>query len=181
MSTPEASPGSLFPLTRWTRVSRLRADPESADAQRALADLCQAYWYPLYAFARRKGQSTEDAQDVTQGFFAKIVQGSFFASARATEGKLRSYLLTAFTRHMADEWDKSRAQKRGGGIEFVSLDFDDGERRFLAEPASSESLEQTFDRAWARRVLEQAGGALEADADPHIRAQCPADNCIGAV
>jgi DNA-directed RNA polymerase specialized sigma24 family protein len=164
-SRSEAAPaGSLFPNTRWTRVSRLRADPSSADGQRALADLCQAYWYPLYAFARRKGQGMEDAQDLTQGFFAKIVQGSFFADARSSVGKLRSYLLTAFTRHMADEWDRARALKRGGGLEFVSLDFEDGERRYLAEPADKASVEQSYDRAWARSVLDQAGTALAQEA-----------------
>ncbi len=151
----------LFPVTRWTQVSRLRIDPDSPDGQRALSELCQAYWYPLYAFARRKGQALADAQDLTQGFFAKVLRGNFFAGAQAGDGRMRTYLLTAFTRHMADEWDKSQAKKRGGGVETLSLDFDDGERRFMEEPASEETLERAFDRAWARSVLEQAGSKLE--------------------
>ena len=162
LPTPSpASRSGLFPVTRWTQVSRLRVDPESAEGQRALGDLCQAYWYPLYAFARRKGQSQADAQDLAQAFFAKVLQGNFFASAQAGDGRMRTYLLTAFTRHMADEWDKSQAKKRGGGVEVLSLDFEDGERRFQDEPASAESHERDFERAWARSVLSQAGAALE--------------------
>lgn len=159
--TRNATKPGLFPVTRWTQVSRLRHDPDSPAAQRALSDLCQAYWYPLYAFARRKGQSQADAQDLTQAFFAKVLRGNFFAGAQSSDGRMRTYLLTAFTRHMADEWDKSQAKKRGGGVEVLSLDFDDGERRFMAEPASDDTLERTFDRAWARSVLQQAGAQLE--------------------
>ena len=156
-----ASNSGQFPVTRWTQVSRLRHDPESPEGRRALSELCQAYWYPLYAFARRKGQSQADAQDLTQGFFAKTLRGNFFAGAQATDGKMRTYLLTAFTRHMADEWDRAQAKKRGGGLEILSLDFDDGERRFQEEPVSDESLERSFDREWARSVLAQAGTQLE--------------------
>lgn len=158
---PQATQRGLFPVTRWTQVSRLRHDPESAEGRRALSDLCQAYWYPLYAFARRKGQAQADAQDLTQGFFAKVLRGNFFAAAQESDGRMRTYLLTAFTRHMADEWDRAQAKKRGGGVEVLSLDFDDGERRFQEEPASEESLERIFDRAWARNVLERAGAQLE--------------------
>jgi RNA polymerase sigma-70 factor (ECF subfamily) len=86
-----------------------------------------------------------DAQDLTQAFFAKVLRGNFFAGAQSDDGRMRTYLLTAFTRHMADEWDKSQAKKRGGGLEILSLDFD----------------ERTFERAWARSVLEQAGAQLE--------------------
>ncbi len=150
----------MFPVTRWTQVGRLRHEPDSAEGRRALEELCAAYWYPLYAFARRKGQAGADAQDLTQGFFAKVLRGNFFAGAQAGDGRMRTYLLTAFTRHMADEWDRSQAKKRGGGAEVLSLDFDDGERRFLEEPASDESVERSFDRAWARSVLERAGERL---------------------
>jgi RNA polymerase sigma-70 factor (ECF subfamily) len=151
----------LFPVTRWTYVSVLRRDPESQEGQRALAELCQAYWYPVYAFARRKGQSVADAQDLTQGFFAKVLFGGVFSNAQASEGKMRSYLLTAFTRHMADEWDRSQAKKRGGGLEILSLDFDDGEERYLTDIAGAEDIERSFDRAWALSVLEKAGASLE--------------------
>ena len=160
---PDVTKQGLFPVTRWTQVSRLRLDPESPEGQRALGELCQTYWYPLYAFARRKGQSQADAQDLTQGFFAKTLRGNFFAGAQASDGKMRTYLLTAFTRHMADEWDRAQAKKRGGGVEVLSLDFDDGERRFQEEPMSEDSLERSFDREWARSVLAQAGAQLETE------------------
>lgn len=158
-----ANHGGLFPPTRWTRVSALRRDPASAEGQQALAELCQAYWYPLYAFARRKGQAAADAQDLVQGFFAKMLGGRSFANASAAEGRMRSYLLTLFTRHMADEWDKSRTLKRGGGVTVLPLDFDDGEQRYLIEPACEGTHESIFDRAWAQSVIEQAGAALEAE------------------
>lgn len=160
-ASSDAARGSLFPPTRWTRVSALRRDPDSPEGRRALADLCQAYWFPVYAFARRKGQPVADAQDLTQGFFAKVLSGGLFQNARETEGRLRSYLLTSFTRHMADEWDKSQARKRGGGIEILSLDFTDGEQRYQNEPAAEGSQDSGFDLAWAYSVLEQAGTALE--------------------
>jgi RNA polymerase sigma-70 factor (ECF subfamily) len=102
-----------------------------------------------------------DAQDLTQAFFAKVLRGNFFAGAQSDDGRMRTYLLTAFTRHMADEWDKSQAKKRGGGLEILSLDFDDGERRFMDEPVAEGAHERTFERAWARSVLEQAGAQLE--------------------
>ena len=152
----------MFPATRWSCVSMLRRDPASPEGQRALGDLCAAYWYPIYLFARRKGQSVADAQDLTQGFFARILGGGLFANARESEGKMRSFVLTAFTRHMADEWDRSQTQKRGGDVEILSLDFEDGEQRFLHESIpDSQSVDEGFDRAWARSVLEQAGNALQ--------------------
>jgi len=159
----DAPPNSLFPPTRWTRVSALRRAPDSPEGRQALADLCQAYWYPVYAFARRKGKPVADAQDLTQGFFAKVLSGGLFESADEARGKLRSYLLTAFTRHMADEWDKTMAGKRGGGVEMLTLNFEDGEQRFLEEPACEEEQTRGFDRAWALSVVEQAAVALEAE------------------
>ena len=162
--TNPAEPGhGAFPLTRWTRVSRLRGDPDSHEGRHALEELCSAYWYPLYCFARRKGQSQTDAQDLTQGFFAKILQGGFLAGASQSQGRMRTYLLTAFTRFMADEWDKSQAGKRGGGVEKLSLDFDDGERRYQVEPAAADDLEHAYERTWALSVIEQAGHALESE------------------
>jgi DNA-directed RNA polymerase specialized sigma24 family protein len=150
-----------FPVTRWTRVNLLRAEPESADGMRALADLCQAYWYPLYAFARRKGQSQEDAQDLVQGFFAYVLTANTFAQASADRGKMRSYLVCLFQRYMMDEWDKRSAKKRGGGVEFTSLDFVDGEQRFAVDDALVSDGERMYDRAWAQDVLLLTGAVLQ--------------------
>ncbi len=159
----DATPHSPFPATRWTRVSVLRLEPDSPQGLQALAYLCQAYWYPIYAFARRKGKSVADAQDLTQGFFAKVLTGRLFAHAEESRGKLRSYLLTAFTRHMADEWDKTTAEKRGGGVDTLDLNFEDGEQRFLEEPSCDGDQALSFDRAWAHSLLEQAASALESE------------------
>ena len=159
-ANPQKNSGA-FPVTRWTRVGRLRGDPNSKEGCRALEELCAAYWHPLYVFARRKGQSQEDAQDLTQGFFSKILKGDFLAGADQTQGRMRTYLLTAFTRFMADEWDKSKAIKRGGGVDFLSLDFDDGERRFMEEPAARQDHDQAYDRDWALSVIELSGAQLE--------------------
>jgi DNA-directed RNA polymerase specialized sigma24 family protein len=166
MTQAAESNGNAFPVTRWTRVSRLRGDPESKEGRRALEELCTAYWQPLYAFARRKGQAQADAQDLVQGFFAKVLQGSFLAGADKTHGRMRTYLLTAFTRYMADEWDKTRASKRGGGLEILSLDFDDGERRFIDTLSSGDSsLEQHYQRDWAASILERTGLQLQEECE----------------
>jgi RNA polymerase sigma factor (sigma-70 family) len=156
-----AASGGQFPVTRWTRVHVLRSDPDSAEGQRALSDLCRIYWYPLYSFARRKGQLQADAQDMVQGFFAKMLERNAFAKASADEGKMRTYLLTLFTRHMADEWARTQAQKRGGGQDMLTLDFEDGEERFSQEPRQEGELEKAFDRAWAQSVILQTARLLE--------------------
>ena len=164
-SEMEANSGASFPPTRWTRVGRLRRDPESAEGRRALEEICGSYWYPLYVFARRKGQSGDDAADLVQGFFAKILRGSFLAGADESVGRMRTYLLTGFTRFMADEWDKASAGKRGGGVEVLSLNFEDGERRFMDEPMANVDHDQAYEREWALSVIEQAGAQLEAECE----------------
>lgn len=152
-------------MTRWTRVHVLRSDPDSAEGQRALSDLCRVYWYPLYSFARRRGQGQADAQDMVQGFFAKMLVRNAFAKASAEEGRMRTYLLTLFTRHMADEWARTQAQKRGGGQDLLTLDFEDGEERFSQEPRQEGELEKAFDRAWGQSVILQTARLLERECE----------------
>jgi DNA-directed RNA polymerase specialized sigma24 family protein len=152
---------SAFPPTRWTRVAALKNDPDSKEGQNALAELCRVYWYPLYAHARRKGQSQENAQDYVQGFFAKVLHQNAFAQADAEQGKMRTFLLTLFTRHMMDEWSRETAQKRGGGVGALPLDFDDGEQRFSQEPRYEGDHERAFDRSWAESVIAQTGAMLQ--------------------
>jgi DNA-directed RNA polymerase specialized sigma24 family protein len=152
---------SAFPPTRWTRVAALKNDPESVEGQSALAELCRLYWYPLYAFARRKGQSQEDAQDYVQGFFVKMLGQNSFAQADADHGKMRTFLLTLFTRYMMDEWSKTTAKKRGGGEIPLTLDFGDGEQRFSLEPSYEGDHERAFDRSWAESVIAQTGMVLQ--------------------
>lgn len=115
MPPPEPSPGpaSAFATTQWTLVLHA-GRPDSPDAARALAALCTSYWYPLYAFVRRQGKSAHDAQDLTQEFFARLLAKNYFAQVSREKGRFRSFLLAALKNFLANEWDKVRAQKRGG-------------------------------------------------------------------
>lgn len=159
-----ANPGR-FEVTRWSVVIAA-ADGESTQARAALESLCATYWYPLYAFVRREGHSGEDAQDLTQGFFARLLEKKDLAAVDRTKGKFRSFLLASMKHYLANEWDRSQAQKRGGGIAFISIDDAEAERRYESEPAEQITAEQLFDRRWALtlldRVLAQLGSEMVA-------------------
>jgi RNA polymerase sigma-70 factor (ECF subfamily) len=126
----------------------------SAAAHEALAQLCRTYWYPLYGYVRRCGHGPEDAKDLTQEFFARLLARNWIADADQTKGRFRSFLLGAMNHFLADEWDKARAQKRGGGVAAVPLEFGDAETKFSHEPADSVTPEQLFERRWALQLLE---------------------------
>lgn len=155
---PEAE-AHQFTTTHWSVVLRAR-EMESVEAAVALERLCRAYWYPLYVYVRRKGYAPDDAQDLTQGFFAKLLAGNFLNRADRTKGRFRSFLLGALEHFLAREWTKARAQKRGGGQEVISLNEMDAEARYLHEPAHNLTPEKIFDRRWATTLLEQAIAAL---------------------
>src|SRR5690606_19110811 len=133
----------------------------SEKGRAALSELCQAYWLPLYTFARRSGNTPADAEDLVQGFLMKAVSDRLFARADAERGRLRTFLLTAFRRYARDEFRKTLAEKRGGG-EVVSLDLIEAERWYVAagEP-EGESPEQAYDRQWALTLLERTCRRLE--------------------
>ncbi len=128
---------------------------DTARAGAALEQLCRVYWYPLYAYVRRRGHSAEDAQDLTQEFFARLLQHNWVARADRQRGRFRSFLLSAMNHFLSDEWDKARAQKRGGGIAPVPLQIDSAESRYGHEPADSVTPEQTYERRWALALLEE--------------------------
>jgi RNA polymerase sigma factor (sigma-70 family) len=128
----------------------------------ALGVLCALYWFPLYAFARRRGLAPEDAEDATQAFFLSVLESGFFASADPERGRLRTFLLTAFSRQLIDAHRTAGREKRGGGIEFVPLESDDAEIRFAAEPDHAEPAAQ-FEREWATALIEGAVSRLKAD------------------
>ncbi len=152
--TPVSPATDHFVTTRWTVV--LQAGRRSSpDADRALAELCQAYWYPLYAFVRRRCQSREDAEDLTQSFFAVLLAKNYLEGLQADHGRFRAFLLAALKHFLANEWDKVGRQKRGGGVAHVSLDWQDAETRFHLEPAGISSPDLAFDRAWALALLER--------------------------
>ena len=121
----------------------------------ALARLCETYWYPLYAYARRRGYSVEDAQDLTQEFFARVLQRHWLADADQAKGRFRTFLLTAMERFLANEWDKARALKRGGGQPNVPLQLDTAETRYGIEPADMHTPEQAFEYRWALTLLDE--------------------------
>jgi RNA polymerase sigma factor (sigma-70 family) len=150
-STP--SGGGVFPNTRWTVV--LAARQPSPEAAVALETLCRAYWYPLYAYARRSGQSPEDAQDLTQEFFHQLLKKRWLDSADRQKGRLRSFLITALKHFMLNEWRRASAQRRGGGQQPVQIDTVFAESR-LAADASALAPDETFDRQWALTLLDLA-------------------------
>jgi RNA polymerase sigma factor (sigma-70 family) len=160
---PAAHRRPQFATTRWSIVLRAgRCD--QAEAGEALARLCRTYWFPVYVQVRRRGYSAHDAQDLTQGFFARLLEGDMIARADPSRGRFRSLVLTALKHFLTDEWEKTRAQKRGGGQSLVSIDADSAERRFHAEPIEqSAPPDQAFDRQWAVALLGEVLGQLEAE------------------
>lgn len=156
---PSPSP---FEQTQWSLVLAAgAADGSGADA--ALAELCLTYWYPLYAFVRRRGSTHHDAEDLTQAFFGKLLEKNYLGDASRERGRFRTFLLASLQHFLANEWDKRRAKKRGGGIVFVPLDADASDR-FEGEAHASASRECTpeefFDRRWAHTVLDRALSSL---------------------
>lgn len=153
-------PQHYFATTHWS-VVLAAGRQDTARAHLALEKLCQSYWYPLYAYVRRRGQSAHDAQDLTQAFFARLLERQSLAGADPERGRFRSFLLGAMNHFLADEWAKLRTQKRGGGQAILSLDLAAAEERFDLEPADQTSPDRAFDRAWATALLEKVLRDLE--------------------
>ena len=139
----------------------LRASGGSLEAQRAMEDLCELYWYPLYAFARRRGYSAPEAEDVTQSFFVRVFEKEYFREADPERGRFRSFLLTIFKRFLGDERDKDKAQKRGGRVHHLSIDFPSAEKRYLAEPVDGWTAEKLYERRWAITLLDRVLAELQ--------------------
>ena len=129
-------------------------------AREALGQLCRAYWYPLYAFVRSRGHSAADAQDLTQAFFALIIETGGFAAVDPARGRFRSYLLGAMKHFLANEWHRSQTQKRGGHVQFIEWDVDDVEKRYAGASEHSDSPEHLFDREWALEIVARALNGL---------------------
>jgi RNA polymerase sigma factor (sigma-70 family) len=144
-----------FATTRWSVILAAR-EAQSNLAQEALATLCSSYWYPLYAFIRRHGHSAHEAEDLTQEFFARLVEKDFLAEVDQARGKFRSYLLTACSNFLANQHDRSRAWKRGGRVSIGSLDFASAEARYTTEPFHALTAEKLFARRWGLTLLERA-------------------------
>jgi len=146
-----AAPG-CFEQTRWSVV--VAAGGDSTNARKALAHFCETYWYPLYAFVRREGRGADDAQDLTQEFFARLLEKNWLAGVDRAKGKFRSFLLAAMRHFLANEWDRANRLKRGGGKTILSLDAESAETRYALEPADPMTAERIFERRWALTLLE---------------------------
>jgi DNA-directed RNA polymerase specialized sigma24 family protein len=144
-----------FHTTRWTLVISSAHD-QSQTGRAALAALCQIYWYPLYAFARRRGYSPPDAQDLTQGFFLHILEHRALSRVDRLKGKFRSFLLACFQNYLSVETQRARTLKRGGQYHFISLDLETAEHRYRYEPADYLTAEKIFEARWAFSLLEHA-------------------------
>ncbi|MEL7498881.1 MAG: ECF-type sigma factor [Planctomycetota bacterium] len=151
-----------FATTQWSIVRAVNQD-DTAAANSALQDLCQTYWYPLYTFVRRQGNDANVAADLTQAFFANLLQRDSIKHVEPGLGKFRSFLLKALKHFLINEWDKSRAQKRGGGKSLLSLDFGEADNRYRLEPAHAETPELIYQKQWAKTLLERVSQTLRSE------------------
>jgi RNA polymerase sigma-70 factor (ECF subfamily) len=166
-STPATSaPGDIFATTHWTVVlaAGKRHSPQAAVA---LEELCRTYWFPLYAYVRRRGHTKEDAEDLTQTFFARFLEKNYLEGLSAERGRFRAFLLASLKHFLANEWDKSRRQKRGGGVTPLSLDWQTADTQFQIAATAEPSPDKAFDREWALALLAKV---IE-----RLRAECEAD------
>jgi len=162
---PPPSPpqsGDLFATTRWTVV--LAAGTGTApDADRALDELCRAYWYPLYAYVRRQGRSREDAEDLVQGFFATFLAKNYLEGLSGERGRFRAFLLACLKHFLANEHDRIHRKKRGGQALHLSLDWQSADTCYQLEPSHDASPDRAYDRAWAVALLDRVLGRLEGE------------------
>jgi RNA polymerase sigma factor (sigma-70 family) len=159
---PETSSNAAFPTTRWSQVVAA-GDRAGPTAREALAELCSAYWYPLYAFVRHKGHPPDEAADLVQGTFLTLLDRDGLPAVAPERGRFRSFLMAACSHHLADCRDRDRAAKRGGGAPPISIDRALAEGRYSAEPVDALTPERLFDRRWATDLLDQALARLEAE------------------
>jgi RNA polymerase sigma-70 factor (ECF subfamily) len=151
-----------FATTHWSIVVGA-GSRDTAQARESLSRLCQAYWFPLYAYVRRRGHAPGDAQDLTQAFFARLLEKNWVAGADRSKGKFRTFLLSAMKHFLADQWDRARAQKRGGGATLLPLSLDTAEERYVVEPSDPSTPESIFERRWALALLDTVLDRLKAE------------------
>jgi DNA-directed RNA polymerase specialized sigma24 family protein len=144
----------VFATTHWS-VVLAAGHASSPEAESALERLCRSYWYPLYAHVRRRGYSPEDAQDLTQEFFARLLAKQWLNMADARRGRFRTFLLAALDHYLAHEWERARCKKRGGGMTVFSLDVEGAEARYHLEPADRADAAWLYERRWALTLLDR--------------------------
>jgi RNA polymerase sigma-70 factor (ECF subfamily) len=162
------APGDIFATTHWTVVlaAGRRSTPQS---DRALEELCRAYWFPLYAYVRRRGHTKEDAEDLTQAFFARFLEKNYLEGLSAERGRFRAFLLASLKHFLANEWDKSQRQKRGGHVPHLSLDWQTADTRFQIVDPAEPSPDRAFDREWAVALLARVIDRLSAECEAEGR------------
>ncbi len=160
---------SAFPETRWTMILQAGREDDPA-ADEALAQLCRAYWYPLYAFVRRRGYPTEEARDLTQDFFAHLLENRRYAAADPERGRFRSFLLKSLQRFLADSADRQRAAKRGGGVALAPLEIDGVEGQLARDLGHHQTPERLFEREWALALIARVAADLRIAFDREGRA-----------
>jgi RNA polymerase sigma-70 factor (ECF subfamily) len=161
---PDTTSAARFTTTSWTVVAQAR-DRDAPEAQQALAELCQAYWYPMYAFVRRRGHPAHEAEDLTQGFFTDLLARDSLKDVDPSKGKFRSFLLAALQHFLANQRDRDHRLKRGGKTLHLSLDFRDAESRYQREPGHVDTPERLFQRRWALTLLAHVLERLEHEVD----------------
>ena len=166
-----SAPGDIFATTHWTVVlaARQRHTPQSDGA---LEQLCQTYWFPLYAYVRRRGHSKQDAEDLVQAFFARLLEKNFLANLDSERGKFRAFLLASLKHFLANEWDKSQTQKRGGGTAHLSLDWQTADTKFQVAATAEPSPDKAFDREWALALLAKSSSACKKNVMPTAKRNC---------
>ena len=153
-----------FATTQWSVVLKARDGP-AIEAREALAELCDTYWYPIYAFVQRSGFDSDEAQDLTQAYFTCLLEKDFLDSVRPEAGRFRSFLLVSLKHFLANEWDRQKAQKRGGHLRKVAFDGNGAGSHLGAEAASHLTPEDVFEKKWAQTITERALGRLQAEWD----------------
>ncbi|MBI2948135.1 MAG: sigma-70 family RNA polymerase sigma factor [Verrucomicrobia bacterium] len=168
-SPPHACEG-IFATTHWSVV--LEAGREDLpEARGALETLCRAYWYPLYAFVRRRGYDPEAARDFTQEFFYRLLTSDWIARADRTKGRFRTFLLCGMQNLLANEWQKANRLKRGAGREIVPLDGLEAEGRYKVEPTDLASADKLFERRWALTLLDRVLARLQSEQEELMAAE----------
>jgi RNA polymerase sigma factor (sigma-70 family) len=159
---PHPGHAGRFMTTRWSMVLAAgeRATPDARDA---LAHLCSAYWYPIYAYVRRQGHGANEAQDLTQSFFVRLLDKHVVEDARRDRGRFRSFLLGALKHFLANEWRRERAEKRGGNVTITSIDAGAAETRYVREPSHTRTAEEIYERRWALTLLDNVLRELESE------------------
>jgi RNA polymerase sigma factor (sigma-70 family) len=165
-SEPSSAPGDIFVTTRWT-VVLAAGRRQTPHADRALEELCRTYWFPLYAYVRRRGHAKADAEDLVQAFFARFLAKNYLEGLSAERGRFRAFLLASLKNFLTNEWKKSQRLKRGGGETVLSLDWETADTKFQVASTAEQSPDKAFDREWAVALLAQV---IE-----RLRAECAAD------